>query len=78
MIETKDQHKVNAICSSHGGGRFQRNKAPGKPWKKFKGFCKNCGIQGHKAVNCTKRKEIRRNGCRKKQEVVITVIRLDT
>jgi Zinc knuckle len=47
-IETKDKHKVNA--------HLQRNKAPGKPWKKFKAFCKNCGIQGRKVANCTKDK----------------------
>jgi Zinc knuckle len=35
---------------------MQRNKAPGKHWKKFKGFFKNCGIQGHKVVNCTREK----------------------
>ena len=54
-VETKEKSEVNAITSGQGG-RTIRNKAPGKPWKKFKGFCKICGIQGHKAVNCTKDK----------------------
>jgi len=27
-----------------------------KPWKKYKGNCNWCGIQGHKAVDCMKRK----------------------
>jgi len=27
-----------------------------KTWKKFKGTCSWCGIQGHKAVDCNKRK----------------------
>jgi Zinc knuckle len=54
-IETKDTHKVNPIGKGQRG-HLQRNKAPGKPWKKFKGFCKNCGSHGHKAVNCTKDK----------------------
>jgi len=27
-----------------------------KPWKKYKGDCSWCGIQGHKAVDCMKRK----------------------
>jgi Zinc knuckle len=54
-IKTKDKHKVNAIGNGQRG-HLQGNKAPGKPWKKFKGFCKNCGIHGHKAVNCTKDK----------------------
>jgi len=26
-----------------------------KPWRKYKGNCSWCGIQGHKAVNCRKR-----------------------
>jgi hypothetical protein len=38
-IETKEKHKVNAIGNGQGG-----------PWKKFRGFCKNCGIQGHEVV----------------------------
>jgi hypothetical protein len=37
MIETKNKHEFNTF-GSRQGGRFQRNKAPGKPWKKFKGF----------------------------------------
>jgi Zinc knuckle len=54
-IETKDKHEVNATGNGQRG-HLQCNKVSGKPWKKFKGFCKNCGIQGHKAVNCTKDK----------------------
>jgi hypothetical protein len=54
-IDTKEKHKVNAIASGQGG-HMQRNMAPGKPWKKIKDFCKNCGIQSHKAVNCTRDK----------------------
>ena len=54
-VETKEKQEVNAITGGQAG-RTVRNKAPGKPWKKFKGFCKNCGIQGHKAVNCTRDK----------------------
>jgi Zinc knuckle len=56
-IETKEKHGVNAIGNGQGG-RMQRNKAPGKPWRKFKGFWKNYGIQGHKAVNCTRGKGV--------------------
>ena len=54
-VETKEKQEVNAITGGQAG-RTVCNKAPGKPWKKFKGFCKNCGIQGHKAVNCTRDK----------------------
>jgi len=32
------------------------NKQGKKPWKKYKGVCSWCGIQGHKAVECNKRK----------------------
>jgi hypothetical protein len=54
-IETKDKHKVNAIRNGQRG-HLQSNKAPDKPLKKIKCFCKNCGIQGYKVVNCTKDK----------------------
>jgi Zinc knuckle len=45
--------KHNSEVNFVAGGQQNKNNCPvGKPWKKFKGFCKNCGIQGHKAVNC--------------------------
>ena len=28
---------------------------PKKPWKKFKGYCNKCGMQGHKSTNCQNR-----------------------
>ena len=30
----------------------QTTSRPRKPWRKFKGKCRECGVQGHKAVNC--------------------------
>jgi hypothetical protein len=38
---------------------MQLNKGLGNPRKKFQGFCKNCGIQGNKAVNYIKDKGIK-------------------
>jgi hypothetical protein len=48
-VETKHNLEVNFVA---GGQQNTSNRPVGKPWKKFMGFCKNCGIQGHKAVNC--------------------------
>jgi Zinc knuckle len=38
-------------------------------WKKFKVFCKNCGIQGHKAVNCHAEKKNNSLGQERKGQV---------
>ena len=46
--ENKNNRYVAGGRKSTGTG--QRPKA--KPWKKFKGHCRTCGTQGHKAQNC--------------------------
>jgi hypothetical protein len=39
-------------------GNFKNKKGAGnKSWKKFKGHCKYCGMQGHKAIDCGARKQ---------------------
>jgi hypothetical protein len=37
-VETKNNSEVNFVA---GGQRNKNNRPVGKPWKKFKGFCKN-------------------------------------
>jgi len=41
----------NVALYTNGSG----NKS-GKPWKKLKGDCNYCSIQGHKAADCHKKK----------------------
>jgi hypothetical protein len=39
-------------------GNFKSKKIAGnKFWKKFKGHCTYCGMQGHKAIDCGVRKQ---------------------
>jgi hypothetical protein len=65
-----------------GGQRNKNNRPVGKPWKKFKGVCKNCGFQGHKAVNCQAAKKNNSLGQERKVQVetrnFFPVIRQDT
>jgi hypothetical protein len=37
---------------SYGSNNRGKQGTGNKMWKKFKGFCKYCGKQGHKAINC--------------------------
>jgi hypothetical protein len=37
---------------SYGSNSRVKQGTGNKTWKKFKGFCKYCGKQGHKAINC--------------------------
>jgi hypothetical protein len=49
------------------GGQLNKGNCPvGKPWKKFKGFCKICDIQGHNDVNCHALKKNNHNGQERK------------
>jgi Zinc knuckle len=65
-VETKHKSEVNFVA---GGQRNKINRPVGKPWKKFKGFCKNCSIQGHKAVNCHTAKKKNSTGQERKVQV---------
>ena len=42
-LKGKKEYKSNNVAL---------NSQHGKPWRKFKGFCKKCGKQGHKATDC--------------------------
>jgi hypothetical protein len=77
MVETKHNSEVNFVAR---GQRHRSSRPVGKLWKKFKGFCKNCGIQGHKAVNCHMAKKNNNSGQRKVQgetRNIFSVIRQD-
>jgi hypothetical protein len=63
MVETKHNSEVNFVA---GGERNKNHRPVGKPWKKFKGFCKNCGIQGHKSVKCHAAKKNNNSGQERK------------
>jgi hypothetical protein len=65
-LETKHNSEVNFVA---GGQQNKSNRPVVKPWKKFKGFCKNCGIQGHKAVNCHTAKKNDNSGQERKAQV---------
>ena len=39
-------------AGSNGSANSGSTRPKAKPWKKFKGFCKTCGQQGHKYNNC--------------------------
>jgi hypothetical protein len=76
-VETKHNSEVNFVA---GGQRNKNNRPVGKPWKKFKVYCKNCGIQGNKAVKCHTAKKNNNLGQEKfkeKPEIVSPVIRQD-
>jgi hypothetical protein len=50
-IQSPIIHKCTK-CGGHGPGGYKNDHPVGILWKKFKGFCKNCGIKGDKAINC--------------------------
>jgi Zinc knuckle len=47
------QRQQQTISGNNKGKRVVGNRS----WKKFKGFCRYCGIQGHKALDCTVKKQ---------------------
>jgi Zinc knuckle len=62
-VEVKHNAEVNFVDG------LQRNKGSspvGKPRKNFTGFCKNCGIQGHKVVHCHAAKKNNSSGQERK------------
>jgi hypothetical protein len=77
-VETKHSSEVNFVAK---GQQNKGNRPVGKPWNKFKGFCKNCGIQGHRVVNCHAAKKIlirlKKENSKEKLESVFPVIRQD-
>jgi Zinc knuckle len=44
----------NQNCS---GNYIGKRGAGNKDWRKFKGYCRYCGMQGHKANECTAKKQ---------------------
>jgi Zinc knuckle len=42
---------------------FNRNNNSNKPWKKFKGNCRKCGEQDHRADKCTKNTNSKETRC---------------
>jgi hypothetical protein len=47
------QGQQQTISGNNKGKRVAGNRS----WKKFKGFCRYCGMQGHKASDCTVKKQ---------------------
>ena len=48
----KNANQENTTSTSRYGGKNQGRGGGKKPWKKFKGNCKKCGVQGHKPEDC--------------------------
>jgi len=51
--DAKETTKDNSVAIYTDVPGQNKNK---KPWKKYKGKCSWCSIQGHKAMDCMKRK----------------------
>jgi Zinc knuckle len=44
--------------NQHFNGHFKGKRGTGnKGWRKFKGYCRYCGMQGHRANDCTAKKQ---------------------
>jgi hypothetical protein len=77
-VEATHNSEVNFVA----GGQQDKGSCPVvKLGKKFKGFCKDCGIQGHKVVNChvAKKKiiQVKKENFNEKLEIVFPEIRQD-
>jgi hypothetical protein len=52
-VRNKPEETASAVNRINKFQKDGSTRQKGKPWKKFKGYCRTCGKQGHKAGECT-------------------------